>query len=111
MQDPPFASEDPVVTFQKISKGLKRKMNPSERLACRAGGAVNVKHHDWFSGFDWAKLREMEPPYRPQVMSNEDITSFDALPSDKPQPMRYVDPGDNWDAEFEDIVGPAEFES
>lgn len=48
--------------------------NPTRRLGCVAanGGENAVMAHAFFSTIDWDKLsrREMEPPFKPQIVSH-----------------------------------------
>ncbi|XP_053535203.1 protein kinase C eta type isoform X1 [Ictalurus punctatus] len=55
--------------------------NPTRRLGCMAanGGENAVTAHVFFSGIDWDKLkrREVEPPFKPQIKTGEDVNNFD----------------------------------
>lgn len=35
-----------------------------------------IKKHRFFKGIEWDKLREHEPPFKPQITSDEDISNF-----------------------------------
>ncbi|XP_027023983.1 protein kinase C eta type [Tachysurus fulvidraco] len=63
-----------------ILKALLTK-NPSRRLGCVAasGGENAVPAHAFFSTIDWEKLnrRELEPPFKPQIKTSEDVNNFD----------------------------------
>ena len=57
-----------------------------KRMICDAdtrlgrNGAEEIKAHAFFKGLDWDKLREMTPPYIPQItseISNENFDQFD----------------------------------
>ena len=53
-------------------RDLIRKLlvhNPARRLGFAKNGAVGVKEHPWFAGFDWDSFakRTMQAPYIPQV--------------------------------------------
>lgn len=49
-------------------------MDPSKRLG--ANGFEEFFSHQWFSGFDWEHINEMEPPYIPPVSNDTDTTNF-----------------------------------
>ncbi|TST98536.1 Protein kinase C eta type [Bagarius yarrelli] len=55
--------------------------NPARRLGCVAasGGENAVPAHRFFSTIDWDKLnrRELEPPFKPQIKTSEDVNNFD----------------------------------
>ncbi|KAG7334531.1 hypothetical protein KOW79_002938 [Hemibagrus wyckioides] len=55
--------------------------NPARRLGCVAasGGENAVTAHAFFSTIDWDKLnrRELEPPFKPQIKTSEDVNNFD----------------------------------
>ncbi|KAM9477512.1 protein kinase C eta type [Clarias gariepinus] len=55
--------------------------NPARRLGCVAtsGGENAVMKHVFFSAIDWEKLnrREIQPPFRPQIKTGEDVNNFD----------------------------------
>jgi len=82
------------------------KSDPSERLPARKGGAANLRQHRWFTKakFDWRELcdRTMRPPYFPDVRGKEDLSNFDPNPEDAPPDVMYFDPGDDWDADFDE---------
>eukprot|EP01137_Pigoraptor_chileana_P003710 Opistho-2@44309 len=91
----PFEGRDQMETYKKILSGKvnfgkdfnKNEMdliskllhvNQSKRLGNLRGGAVDIKRHKWFEGFDWEGLekREMTPPYVPAVKSVTDASNF-----------------------------------
>lgn len=95
---PPFFSDEPSITCQKIMHWKKTFQIPAEaklspastdilkRLICDAdtrlgrNGADEIKAHPFFEGLDWDKLREMTPSYIPQItseISNENFDQFD----------------------------------
>ena len=85
---PPFFSENPSDTCQKIVKWTKhfnipsdanlsaeadsliRKLvtHPENRLGLK--GAEEIKKHPFFKDFDWENVKEMEPPFLPDVTLN-----------------------------------------
>jgi cGMP-dependent protein kinase len=95
----PYKNNDPAAV--EIVKALLVK-NPNERLPMLPGGINNVKHHPWFSNFNWDAMwnQQMQPPYKPQVKSMTDISNFRAKESDIPPQLPYKDPGDGWDNDF-----------
>ena len=54
-----------------------------KRMICDAdtrlgrNGADEIKAHAFFKGLDWDKLREMTPPYIPQITSEISNENFD----------------------------------
>lgn len=92
---PPFFSDDPSVTCQKILHWRKTLNIPPEanlspaatdilkRLLCDADhrlgatGVEEIKSHPFFEGYDWANLRKVKAPYIPQLQSDEDCSRFD----------------------------------
>ena len=95
---PPFFSDEPSITCQKIMHWRKTFKVPPEanlssastdilkRLICdtetRLGrnGVDEIKAHPFFKGIDWDNVRKMTPPYIPQVsseISNENFDQFD----------------------------------
>lgn len=95
---PPFFSDEPSITCQKIMHWRKTFKVPPEanlsqastdilkRLICdtetRLGrnGVDEIKAHPFFKGIDWDTVRKMTPPYIPQVaseISNENFDQFD----------------------------------
>ena len=95
---PPFFSDEPAITCQKIMHWKKTFSIPPEaklsaastdilkKLICDAdnrlgkNGVEEIKNHPFFEGLDWAKLRDGKAPYTPQVsseISNENFDQFD----------------------------------
>lgn len=92
---PPFFSDEPSITCQKILQWRKTLTIPEEaklspeatdilkRLLCDTenrlgtGGIHEIKNHPFFRGLDWEKLREMQSPFQPVVKDDEDCTRFD----------------------------------
>jgi len=95
---PPFFSDEPAITCQKIMHWKKTfsippeaKLSPAsidilKRLICdsdtRLGknGAEEIKAHPFFEGMDWEGLRARTAPYIPTVtseISNENFDQFD----------------------------------
>lgn len=92
---PPFFSDDPSVTCQKILHWKKTLSIPPEanlsaaatdmlkRLLCDAdhrlgqNGVDEIKIHPFFNGLDWSKIRATRSPYAPEVASEDDCRRFD----------------------------------
>ncbi|XP_025092900.1 ribosomal protein S6 kinase beta-1-like isoform X3 [Pomacea canaliculata] len=93
---PPFTAENRKKTIDKILKGklslppylsteaksLIRKLlkkNPGERLGGGPDDSEPIKAHPFFRQINWTKLalRQIEPPYKPDVTSEEDTSQFD----------------------------------
>ncbi|CAL8089995.1 unnamed protein product [Calicophoron daubneyi] len=94
---PPFEGEDEEDLFSNIlhhnvsypkslskeatslCKGLLVK-SPESRLGCGHEGRNEVKEHIFFRRLDWDKIerRMVQPPIRPNVRSQRDISNFDS---------------------------------
>lgn len=95
---PPFFSDEPAITCQKIMHWKKTFSIPPEaklseastdilkRMICDAdsrlgkNGVEEIKAHPFFNGLDWDGLRAQKAPYQPQVcseISNENFDQFD----------------------------------
>ncbi|XP_025091698.1 ribosomal protein S6 kinase beta-2-like isoform X2 [Pomacea canaliculata] len=93
---PPFTAENRKKTIEKILKGrlilpqylsaeaksLIRqllKKNPCERLGGSHTDSESIKAHPFFRHMKWddLEMRLLEPPYRPNVTSEEDTSQFD----------------------------------
>ncbi|XP_033747555.1 ribosomal protein S6 kinase beta-1-like [Pecten maximus] len=93
---PPFTAENRKKTIDKILKaklslppyltnearGLIKKLlkkSPTERLGGGADDSKPLKHHAFFRHIDWNDLiqRKVEPPFKPSVMNEEDVSQFD----------------------------------
>ncbi|AQK93120.1 Putative AGC protein kinase family protein [Zea mays] len=103
---PPFYSDDPLVTCQKIvhwRSYLNFPDNPrlsleAKDLICRllcdvdhrigSGGADQIKAHPWFRGVEWDKLYEMEAAFKPLVNDELDTQNFMKFPDLNPAPAR-----------------------
>jgi len=93
---PPFYSQNINIMYQKILKGelrfptyispeskslleglLTREVD--KRLGTRGGD--EVKAHPWFKGLDWDALnrKEIDPPFKPKVKSEADISQIDPV--------------------------------
>jgi len=95
--------------WPELVRGLC-KGDPAKRLPTLNGGIQNIRELAWFrkAGFDWeahGRCR-MEAPYIPTLTSPADMRNFDACEEDVPRDVPYLDPGNGWDLDFEDAVGP-----
>lgn len=99
---PPFYSEDPTVTCQKIVHWrktlriptdaqissdaadliLKLVRDPYDRLG--SNGIEEIKAHPFFQGLDWDNLRESPAPYIPEVKDEADTCNFDQFAEEEP---------------------------
>jgi hypothetical protein len=52
--------------------------NPDSRLGKK--GSSEIKSHPFFKGINWLKIKEMKPPFIPQLSSDYDIKYFDNFP-------------------------------
>jgi len=120
---PPFESPSPMQIYAKIGKGISQVRfprqcqgpqeklirelldpNPGMRLAMRKGGSQNIKSHKWYEekAFSWKDFEQlkMDPPYKPPVKSNTDMSNFHARKDDMPPQIPYKDPKTGWDKDF-----------
>mmetsp|Transcript_110408 Transcript_110408/g.200721 ORF Transcript_110408/g.200721 Transcript_110408/m.200721 type:complete len:362 (+) Transcript_110408:2-1087(+) len=126
----PFDSSQSSVIFWKVQCGIENvrfsdpsaswadlvrnlcKQEPRDRLPVRMGGAKGLCEHPWFaeSNFDWPSFdrQELLAPYIPLLKGPTDQQHFDVSAEDMPTSTSpYVDPGNGWDADFEERLGPA----
>ena len=99
---PPFYSEDPTVTCQKIQHWKKTlHMPPEAHISPEAadlirklvrdrsdrlgrGGAEEIMAHPFFAGICWDEIRNTRPPYIPEVRGDTDTRHFDKFQEDEP---------------------------
>ncbi|XP_055988068.1 ribosomal protein S6 kinase beta-2 isoform X1 [Sorex fumeus] len=93
---PPFTAENRKKTMDKIVKGklvlppyltadardlIKKflKRNPAQRMGGGPGDAADVQRHPFFRHINWDDLlaRHVDPPFRPSLQSEEDVSQFD----------------------------------
>uniref|UniRef100_A0A8C8DXU5 Ribosomal protein S6 kinase beta-2 n=1 Tax=Oryzias sinensis TaxID=183150 RepID=A0A8C8DXU5_9TELE len=109
---PPFTSENRKKTIDKILKCklnlppyltidarelIKKllKKNPAQRLGSGKADAADIQKHSFFKQINWEDLlnKRVEPPYKPQLHSEEDVSQFDTrftrqTPVDSPDDSR-----------------------
>lgn len=99
---PPFFSDEPSITCQKIMHWRKTFNIPQEarlsaastdilkRLICdtdtRLGrnGVAEIKAHPFFKGLDWEAMREKTAPYIPTITSEVSNENFDQFEEEDP---------------------------
>jgi len=99
---PPFFSDEPSITCQKILHWKKTLNIPDEsnlspeakdllkRFLCDAenrlgaNGVGEIKAHPFFKGLDWTKLRQMKSPFIPIIKDEEDCSRFDDFEEEDP---------------------------
>ncbi|CAD8177645.1 unnamed protein product [Paramecium octaurelia] len=99
---PPFFSDDPSSTCQKIINWKKTLVIPQEaklspaatdlilRLMTDAqnrlgvNGVNEIKAHPFFAGIDWKNLRSKISPYIPEIKSELDTRNFDKFEEQEP---------------------------
>ncbi len=107
---PPFFSDDPSVTCQKIVHWKKTLIVPGDanlspaatdlikRLVCDAErrlgshGAREIQAHPFFEGLNWTGLRALPAPFTPELASEVDTANFDKFEEDKAEPLCPVEP-------------------
>ena len=100
---PPFFSDDPSVTCQKILHWRKTLNIPPEanlspaatdilkRLMCDAdhrlgsvSGVDEIKAHPFFEGLDWKNLRHAKAAFVPELTGEDDCRRFDKFDEEEP---------------------------
>uniref|UniRef100_A0AAX7V047 Ribosomal protein S6 kinase beta-2 n=1 Tax=Astatotilapia calliptera TaxID=8154 RepID=A0AAX7V047_ASTCA len=93
---PPFTAENRKKTIDKILKcklnlppyltidarDLVKKLlkkNPAQRLGSSKADCADIQKHAFFKHVNWDDLlhKRLEPPYKPQLQSDEDVSQFD----------------------------------
>uniref|UniRef100_A0A3B3SYD6 non-specific serine/threonine protein kinase n=1 Tax=Paramormyrops kingsleyae TaxID=1676925 RepID=A0A3B3SYD6_9TELE len=94
---PPFTAENRKKTIDKILKCklnlppyltldardlIKKllKKSPVQRLGSSKADCADIKKHPFFRHIDWDDLlnKRVEPPYKPSLQSEEDVSQFDS---------------------------------
>ncbi|XP_022537338.1 ribosomal protein S6 kinase beta-2 [Astyanax mexicanus] len=131
---PPFTGENRKKTIDKILKCkiclppyltpdardlIKKllKKNPSQRLGSGKGDCADIQKHPFFRHINWDDLlhKRVEPPYRPSLQSDEDVSQFDSrftrqTPVDSPDDTTLSGSADHAFAGFT-YVAPSVLES
>lgn len=99
---PPFFSDEPSITCQKIlhwkktfviptdtnlspaAIDLLRKMVTDADNRLGRNGAEEIKAHPFFEGLDWSKLKATRPPYLPNIASEISAENFDKFDEEEP---------------------------
>lgn len=101
---PPFFSDEPSITCQKILHWKKTFSIPPEanlspeatdilkKLICESdhrlgrNGAEEIKDHPFFKkvNFDWLNVRKQRAPYQPNVSSEISAENFDKFDEEEP---------------------------
>ncbi|XP_037546055.1 ribosomal protein S6 kinase beta-2 [Nematolebias whitei] len=71
---PPYLTVD----ARDLIKQLLKK-NPSKRLGSGINDSADIQRHSFFKTINWDELlkKRLEPPYKPQLQSEEDVSQFD----------------------------------
>ncbi|KAJ8281307.1 hypothetical protein GJAV_G00066030 [Gymnothorax javanicus] len=131
---PPFTAENRKKTIDKILKCklslppyltpdardlIKKllKKNPAQRLGSSKGDCADIQKHHFFRHINWDDLlnKRVEPPYRPCLQSEEDVSQFDSrftrqTPVDSPDDSSLGHSADHAFAGFT-YVAPSVLES
>lgn len=99
---PPFFSEEPAITCQKILRWKRTFVIPREaRLSASATdllrrfiedpetrigsrGVDEIKSHPFFNGIEWDNIRNTTAPYIPNLKSEIDTSNFDKFEETEP---------------------------
>ena len=99
---PPFFSENPSDTCQKIVRWTKhftipmdanlsmeadsliRKLVTHQEQRLGSKGADEIKKHPFFKNFDWNKIKEMKAPFIPELDNDWDTKYFDKFTEQDP---------------------------
>uniref|UniRef100_A0A6T6MRT9 non-specific serine/threonine protein kinase n=1 Tax=Timspurckia oligopyrenoides TaxID=708627 RepID=A0A6T6MRT9_9RHOD len=70
---------------KSIIRGLLTK-DPAKRLGTHLG-SVGIKNHNWFKGLNFALIRNMDAPIRPDVPDPYDLSQYKPLKNDSFSPI------------------------
>ncbi|KTF74853.1 hypothetical protein cypCar_00035961, partial [Cyprinus carpio] len=93
----PEGEDAPPADAQELITLLLRQ-NPLERLGT-AGGAYEVKHHQFFHSLDWNSLLRQKAEFIPQLESEDDTSYFDTR-SDRYHHLETEEEDDTNDEDF-----------
>uniref|UniRef100_A0A671QL81 non-specific serine/threonine protein kinase n=1 Tax=Sinocyclocheilus anshuiensis TaxID=1608454 RepID=A0A671QL81_9TELE len=93
----PGGEDAPPADAQELITLLLRQ-NPLERLGT-AGGAYEVKHHQFFHSLDWNSLLRQKAEFIPQLESEDDTSYFDTR-SDRYHHLETEEEDDTNDEDF-----------
>ncbi|XP_050964991.1 microtubule-associated serine/threonine-protein kinase 4 isoform X4 [Labeo rohita] len=93
----PEGEDAPPADSQELITLLLRQ-NPLERLGT-AGGAYEVKHHQFFHSLDWNSLLRQKAEFIPQLESEDDTSYFDTR-SDRYHHLETEEEDDTNDEDF-----------
>lgn len=99
---PPFFSDEPSVTCQKIMRWQETltipkdaKLSPQAEsilkcLLCASedrlgvNGVEEIKSHEFFKKVDWENIRNKPSPFKPEFKTNTDCKRFDKFEEEEP---------------------------
>jgi len=69
---------------RSLVAGLTKKQ-ADERFGCGPSGCEEIKSHPFFMHIDWEGLakRTVDPPFKPQVKADTDVSNFDPMFTDE----------------------------
>eukprot|EP01135_Chromosphaera_perkinsii_P002160 Nk52_evm94s217 gene=Nk52_evmTU94s217 len=82
--------EDAPVLSEEIVSLIHCFLTRKNRLGCGKGGISEIKAHPFYTGLTWESLREMSPPWSPNIASESDTSNFnDFIEEDEPS-LRFL---------------------
>lgn len=63
------------LSYPVIDLISKLLTDPEKRLGRK--GAEDIKAHQWFRNVDWKRVKDVQPPFKPDLISKIDTKYFD----------------------------------
>ena len=72
------------INMSKEAQDLIYKMINDKNIRLGKNGASEIKEHPFFKGFDWDNIRNLKPPFIPQLSSDYDTRYFEIFKEQEP---------------------------